>query len=286
MMKFKFKKNKYGKELLIDCGLISGTKDFVKDETPFFVSFHEIIFITKGKGRFKLDDEEIPFERGTLLLLPRNKWRQWAVIDELIDGYFLIFEEEFIANFFNDALFLYRFHYFYNNSTPSFIQTDEEIFGQMTVKLGEIQMELKELRNDSHHFLRSILYYLLIRINRIYEREFNLNDELFQEGLTLRFRKLLERNFRDRQRVSDYADMLQVSKSHLNKVLNIYFGKSCSEIIKERLVADIKKELLFSNKSIAEIGYGLNFSEPGNLIRFFKKMTRTTPREYRLLNSK
>jgi len=286
MMKFNFEKNKYGEELLIDCGLISKTKGFIRDETPFYVSFHEIIFITQGKGRFKLDDEEIPFERGTILLLPQNKWRQWAVIDEPMDGYFLIFEEEFIATFFNDALFLYRFHYFYNNSTPSFIQTGEAVFRAMTVKLDEIQTELQGLRKDSHHLLRSILYYLLIQINRIYEQAFNLNDELFQEGLTLRFRRLLEQNIRDKQKVSDYAEMLGVSKSHLNKVLNRYFGKSCSEIIKERLVADIKKELLFSSKSISEIGYGLNFSEPGNLIRFFKKMTQTTPREYRLLNSK
>ncbi len=285
-MKLKFKKNKYGKDLSIDCGMISENPRFITDDRPFYVSFHEIFFITQGRGTFRLDDETISFEPGTLLLLPQNRWRQWTQIKEKVDGYYLIFEEEFISTFFNDALFLCRFHYFYNTSTPSFIRTDERTFREMITKLKEIRVEIKGLRQDSHHLLRSILYYLLIRINRIYEHQFHLNDELFQGGLALNFRKLLEQHIRTKQRVSDYADMLLVSRSHLNKTIKTCFGKTCSEVIKERLVAEIKKDLLYSNKTIAEVGYDFNFSEPGNFIRFFKTMTKTTPKEFRRLNSK
>ena len=79
-MKFNFKKHKYGKELLIDCEKISDVKKFVKNQTPFNVSFHEILFLTEGKGVFRLDDEEIRFKRGTILLLPPNKWRHWLLL--------------------------------------------------------------------------------------------------------------------------------------------------------------------------------------------------------------
>ena len=285
-MRFTFRKNKYGKDLSVDCGVISENPRFITDDRPFYVSFHEIFFITRGKGIFRLNDEDIPFERGTLLLLPQNRWRQWARIDEPVDGYFLIFEEEFISTFFNDALFLCRFHYFYNTSSPSFIRTDERTFREMTDKLEEIRIEIRGLRNDSHHLLRSILYYLLIRINRIYEARFGLKDELFQGGLILRFRQMLEQQIRSCHKVADYAGMLGVSRAHLNKALNAYFGKSCSDIIKERLVAEIKKDLLYSDKSISEIAYDFSYSEPGNFIRFFKAMTRVTPTEFRSRNSK
>ncbi len=284
-MKFDFEKRKYGRELLVDCEKISDVKTFVKSQMPFCVSFYEILFLTKGKGVFRLDEEKIKFKRGTILLLPPNKWRQWAVVNQSFDGYFLIFEEEFIHKFFNDALFLYRFHYFYNRATPSFVQADDVNFLEMVTKLKEIQIELKGLRNDSSHLLRSLLYYLLIKINRIYEQRFKLKEDHLQDVLALRFRKQLEKNIVSEQKVSYYADQLQVSRSHLNKTLKRYYGKSCSEIIKERLVLEIKKALMFSDKSISEIAYDLNFSEPGNLNRFFKKMCNITPLKYRLLNS-
>ena len=66
----------------------------------------------------------------------------------------------------------------------------------------------------------------------------------------------------------------------------MYYGKSCSEIIKDRLTTEIKKALMFSDKTVSEIAYDLNFSEPGNMNRFFKKMVNITPLEHRLLNSK
>ena len=284
-MKFKFKKRKYGKELLIDCEKFSDVTSFVKNKTPFYVTFHEIFFITEGNGVFRLDDDLIQFKEGTILLLPPNKWRQWSVINRPLDGYFLIFEEEFINNFFNDTLFLFRFHYFYNSNTPSFIQTDNKIFKEMISKLREIQIELKGLRKDSTHLLRSLLYYLLIKINRIYEDYFHIEEAHLQDVLTLRFRKYLEEHITSKQKVTEYSNMLKVSRSHLNKSIKRYYGKNCSEIIKERLIVEIKKALLFSDKSIAEIAYELNFSEPGNFDRFFKKNVKITPKEYRLLNS-
>ncbi|MDJ0780345.1 MAG: helix-turn-helix transcriptional regulator [Desulfosarcinaceae bacterium] len=284
-MKLSFQRNKYGKVLSLDCGLISQTPKFVTHDRPYFITFHEILFITQGSGTFRLDDEKIPFQRGTLLLLPQNRWRQWVEVKAPMDGYFLIFEEEFISTFFNDALFLYRFHYFYQTTPPSWLQVEETDLIAMMAKLEEIRVEIKGLRNDSHHLLRAILYYLLIQINRRYESRHHLRDELFQDWLTLRFRKLLEHNIRTMQKVSDYAQRLNVSRSHLNKTLNASFGKPCKDLIKERLVVEIKKELLYSDRSIAEIGYDFNFSEPGNFIRFFKGMTGQTPKAYRRLNS-
>ncbi len=282
---FSFKKDKYERETLLDCGVMSKTKGFVKNHTPFDTSFHELFFITAGRGIFRLSDKNINFQKGTILLLPPERRRQWVMVEEDFDGYILIFEEEFITHFFNDALFLFRFHYFYNSSTPSFIKPNEDQFVEMIAKLKEIQVELKELRGDSHHFLRSLLYYLLIQINRIYEKEFGLKDILYQNDVTLRFRRLLEKHIATTHKVADYAEMLNVSKSHLNKRLKRYFGKSCSTIIKERLIIEIKKSLLFSDKTVAEIAYHFNFSEPGNFIRFFKKMTHITPHKYRLSNS-
>lgn len=285
-MEVDFSRNKYQKELLVDCferRVVATNKDA---QNPFLVTFFEIIFITKGRGVFKLDNEVIAFEPGTVLLLPPNKWRQWKTIHEDLEAIYLIFEEEFISQFFNDSLYLYRFHYFYNTNTPSYLTLEDTELQSSLEKLSEIQKEIKTLRPDSEHLLRALLYYLLIGLNRRYEQHEKVNKSFYKETIVWRFRQLLEANIKIKQRVSDYTVLLQVSASHLNKLMKAYLGKNTSDVIKERLTLEIKRQLLFSPKNISEISYDLGFSEPSNFNRFFQKQVHLTPKEYRIQNDK
>ena len=283
-MKFNFARNKYNEELLIDCFQKNGTLSIESPTNPFLVSFYEILFITEGKGIFKLDNETIPFKRGTVLLLPPNKWREWYEIDNAFEAIYLIFEEDSISTFFNDALYLYRLNYFYNTNTPSYLNLNEIELVKLLPKLDELKSELLQIKKDSAHFLRSILYYVLIQLNRQYQKVYDIETEVYLKANILKFKKLLEVNIKEKHKVKDYAQLLGISTSHLNKLLNTYFKKSCSEIIQERLIAEIKRNLLFSDKSISEISYELNFSEPSNFNRYFQKAVRMTPKEYRNQN--
>lgn len=281
MKTFDFHKTKYGKELLIDCRKFSETKGFTRTTDPYKVTFYEIYFSTSGSAKFKLDLEEINVEPGTVLLLPPNKVRQWKPIGEKVDGYFLIFESEFIANFFQDALFIHRFHFFHNTITPSFVKLPKTQFEKLIQSLTEIQNEILSLREDSHHFLRSLFYYILIQLNRSYADLYNIKSELFQNNLALNFKKLLDENFRHKHSVDDYAELLNMSRTHLNKTIKKVFGKPVSEIIKERIITEAKRELLFSSKTAAEISYELNFSDPSNFLRFFKNQTGISTKQFK-----
>ncbi|MEL6654150.1 MAG: AraC family ligand binding domain-containing protein, partial [Bacteroidota bacterium] len=225
-MEFSFNKYKYNRELLIDTIPLLKVKRFEPGEEAYLVNFHELILITQGHGLFKLEEELIPYRRGTILLMPPNKWRQWVEFSPDIDGYLLIFEEEFIASFFNDALFLYRFHFFYHTDSPSYLQADESSLQTLLSIRNQIAMELPNLKPDSDHLLRALLYQFLIRINRSYIAQFDLQGKFFADNLVLRFRRMLEESIRSKHQVGDYAEGLKISKSHLTKVLKRHFGKS------------------------------------------------------------
>jgi AraC-like DNA-binding protein len=47
------------------------------------------------------------------------------------------------------------------------------------------------------------------------------------------------------------------------------------------LLQEIKTELRYSSKTIAEISHDLHFSDPNNLTRFFTKMEGLNPVTYR-----
>ena len=279
MQKLNFHKTKYGKELLIDCLKISETKGFIINRRPYIIAFYEIFFITKGKGVFLLDDIRIPYQKGTIMFLPPNRRREWIAESET-DAYVILFEGEFVERFFNDSLFVYRFHYFHNYNTPFHLKTQPPEFNSYLDKVKEIKSEISDLINDSDHLLRSILYYLLIMLNRRYVNQHQIKGELFENIEVLKFIRSLNKNFKEKHHVKDYTQMLGISKTYLNKRLKS-FGKSASDLIKTRILIEAKKELLYTDLSISEIAYNLNFSEPANFNRFFKKLTSITPNHFR-----
>jgi len=279
MKELKFHKTKYGKELLIDCLIASETKGFITNRRPYILSFYELIFIIQGKGTFLLDDVIIPYQKGTIMFLPPNRRREW-IAENQTDAYVVLFEGEFIERFFNDNLFVYRFHYFHNYNTPFYLKTEENEFSSYLKKVIEIKNEIGNLINDSDHLLRSILYYLLIILNRRYVEQHQIKGELFENIEVLKFIRLLDKNYKENHLVSDYTQMLGISKTYLNKKLKS-FGKSASDLIKARILIEAKKELIYTDLTISEIAYNLYFSEPANFIRFFKKQTSITPNQFR-----
>lgn len=211
--------------------------------------------------------------------------REWIQVSSDFSGYLLILENEFIASFFNDSLFIYRFQFFHSSSPPV-LNVNENFLDLQTVIFEEISAELHRLRDDSHHYIRALVYTVLIRINRIYIEEYGFSKQLFQDDTALRFRKLLEEHIRKKQRVQDYATLLKLSRSRLNHVIQNALGKSVSDVIRERLLLEVERALLYSDHSISEIAYELGFSDTSNFTRFCKRYMGCTPVTFRTSRKK
>ncbi|MNI48475.1 DNA-binding transcriptional activator FeaR [compost metagenome] len=73
--------------------------------------------------------------------------------------------------------------------------------------------------------------------------------------------------------------MLNISPKILNKLCNQYSGLSAQQMIHQKLISEIKKELILK-KSAKEITYAFGFSDPSNFNRFFKRNTGITPQQF------
>lgn len=80
--------------------------------------------------------------------------------------------------------------------------------------------------------------------------------------------------------MADYAELMNISRVTLNKAVMREFGLSAVHLLKQRLLQEVKNDLLFSGLSVKEIAYRLHFSEPNHLMRFFKQMTGQTISEF------
>lgn len=282
MKVFDFSKNKYGIEFLMDLGDNNDIPNYFFSEELHCTSFFEIIFFSKGNGFLELDDRCINLEQNTVIFITPFQKRKWYVKTSEINCYFLLFHENFLSNFFSDKFFIFRLQYFYNKTYPLAIQIDNELHFQMHAIFKELKKELDEIKSDSTHLVRSLLYYILIKLNRIYSACFNISEETEANHLVFLFKQLLVTNIKEQRSIDFYTKKLRISRVTLNKHIKSQFGINVSQMIDLFLISEIKCALIYSDLSIKEIASKFSFSEPNHLARFFKKHSQMTPVEYRV----
>jgi AraC-like DNA-binding protein len=94
--------------------------------------------------------------------------------------------------------------------------------------------------------------------------------------------KLLERHFKTHKRLEFYSESLGISLRRLNAICLAHLHKTLYELIQERRFNESLKLLKFTELSVKEISYYLEFSGPPYFVRYFKKQTGQTPRQYRI----
>jgi len=95
------------------------------------------------------------------------------------------------------------------------------------------------------------------------------------------FLHILEENFRRPVKISFYAEKLFMSERNLNLICQEVMQQSAGEIIETRKLTEAKNLLINSNKTIAEIGFELGYSEKAYFSKVFKRKTGQTPTDFR-----
>lgn len=212
-----FQKNKYGVELLMDLANYQDIPHYHFEPELHQTDFFEIIFIETAKGKLYLDQQQIQLQTHAIIFISPLQKRQWFVEKESIESYFLAFQESFLNDFFSDKLFVYRLQYFFNYHNALFLKTNDSYFVKIQRTFQDILSEIKHYQSDSHHIIRSLLYYLLTLLNREYALHYQLSDETQNHYIAYQFKALLEKYIHQNLRVEDYAQKLGISRITLSK---------------------------------------------------------------------
>jgi len=80
--------------------------------------------------------------------------------------------------------------------------------------------------------------------------------------------------------VKDYADLLNKSPKTISNQFRLLGQETPSKIIQERIVAEAKRNLLYSTNSMKEIAFKLGFENATNFFHFFKSQVGVPPSEF------
>lgn len=103
--RYTFYKTKYGSELLVDVVELKYVKRFLTKGTVHTLTYYDITFVTEGEGNFSIDNQTHKAVPCDVLFSKPGEIRNWDT-GHIVNGYALIFEDEFLSSFFKDPLFV------------------------------------------------------------------------------------------------------------------------------------------------------------------------------------
>jgi len=274
-----FHRTKYGRELLLDAAFVHAMPSFLRVPNPHVLRFHDILLVTRGRGRFRLDAEDCRVAPGTLLFTRPGELRSWDVSG--LDGACLFFAEEFVAEAFADVRFLERLAFFREGRPSAALVLAPDERRAFLTRFRAMQREIRALRDDASHALRAVLYDLLVLINRWYAARHGGACALAANRVVERFQELLERDHARRHRVADYAAELGVSPGHLNALCQASLRRSAGSLVRHRLTLEAGRLLAHSDLTAAQVGFRLGFEDPAYFARFFRREAGEPPTAFR-----
>lgn len=143
-------------------------------------------------------------------------------------------------------------------------------------------IEMVSKDNLQLEMLQMMLKRMLILCTRIFKSQLNFNQlDRGNTDLIRDFNFLVEKNFLEKYKVSDYAPLMNKTAKSLSNAFKKLGGKTPLEIIQNRRILEARRLLRHSDKSISEVGYELGFNDVQTFSRFFKNKMNISPKDFK-----
>jgi AraC-like DNA-binding protein len=239
--------------------------------------YYLLMYITKGSGRHWVD--MIPYEYNSDTFYFSSPEQIHVKEDVKLTGTVITFNREFLALAQNQDLGRLPLLQNLQNAHELKISPDQK--AELESILEKCIHEFQQDADLQTEMLYSYVRVLLIFLSRIYNIQYNEKEPNLERDVYRRFQSCIEENYKKIHDAGTYADMLNISISHLNTQIRAQSGKTVMTHLHERLILEAKRILFHTNFSVKEIAYSLGFHDTSYFNRFFKKITGVTPVTYR-----
>jgi AraC family transcriptional regulator, transcriptional activator of pobA len=238
-------------------------------------TFYEILWTEEGVSRQVIDYKEYEVLPNSLFFISPNQVHEFEEWKPLKGGTILFTEDFFLLNH-NNKDQLFELSFLDNLEVNPCVQFSNKDFSYIMQTINLIDVESK--RNDrSQTIIQSLLHILLEQVQRSLDSD--INKVVSKKHLVLfkKFKNLLEMNYLENKSASFFSDRLNVTTHHLNFISKNVTGKTASEVIRARSILEAKRMLTFTDKTVSEISFELNYSDSSYFAKAFKLETNRTP---------
>ncbi|MBC7936381.1 MAG: helix-turn-helix domain-containing protein [Rhizobacter sp.] len=247
-------------------------------------NYYSLIWIKGGTGKLKADFYEYDFIENRLFAF--SPYQPFMFLpDKNIEGLALQFHPDFFCIHKHQAEVACNGVLFNNIYQPPFMSIDDASSATLSMLLEQMKIEMQNPALAQYELLVSYLKIFLISASRLKtEQQPELTlvaKDLKQPFILQNLKDTIEKDFKTKHSASDYASALNISAKALAKLTKMYFNKTLTGLISERIIIEAKRELYLTNKAVKEIAYELGYDDEYYFSRFFKTNADISPQLYR-----
>ena len=242
----------------------------------------QILLIERGGGEMTFDLAELPFAAPAAILVPAATAHGFRFEPKTTDGWVVSFTEDAVGvpgDRTGEALARLRML----AARPIVPIGDEGERARLSALCQELSEELGLAREGYRLAMRGLLMLIAVGVARLAASHARSGSVTLYpaDGTVGRLRALIDEFFCQERSLGFYAEKLSMTADRLNDHVKRATGVTAGHLIRQRVLIDAKRRLVFTAQQIHDIAEELGFADASHFARFFRKQTGTAPHEFR-----
>lgn len=246
---------------------------------PHKKTVNDFFIVTNGFAKRQVGINAYEIHKNELLIVPQLQVSTTDFYSEHINGFYCHFSDDFFA----DHSLLLNLQL--NGEELNKITIDKDRTERICQLLEIINNLYRKNWETNKNLIAQYLRTVITEIN-FEKTEINRGKISKKRDIALEYIRLINANSDKGYSIGELAELLHITPNHLNKTIKNQLGKSAQAVYNEILLQEAKVLLLQTTKDISEIAFELGFSNLSYFGKFFKKLSKQTPLEYRKMIEK
>jgi AraC-like DNA-binding protein len=234
--------------------------------------YYELIFIQEGSGMLRADLQEYGIGSNLLYFLKPGQVHQLET-SENVEGFTLSFTDSFLKMIEHEFDWSCQTTLFQLFASSSALRISEEFVDDLKEIVTKMMKEFSHDFSFRIQLLKKYFKIFLIYLSRQFEEVSQSIKQSREVELVKGFVNMLEKNYKEKKMVADYAAELLVTPNYLNGIVKKNTGFSAGHLIRERVVLEAKRLARYSDAGMKEIAYSLGFNDSAHFSKFFKSVS-------------
>ena len=242
----------------------------------------QILLIERGGGEMTFDAAKLTFAAPAAILVPAAIAHGFRFEPNVTDGWVVSFTEDAAGTLTDragEALVRLRTL----AGQPVVPIGDEAERARLSALCAELFEEQSLAREGYRLAMRGLLVLIAVGVARLAASRDRTGAVTLQpaDATVAQLRALVDEFFRQQRLLGFYAEKLGMTVDRLNDHVKRSTGVTAGHLIRQRVLTEAKRQLVFTTQPIHDISEELAFADPSHFARFFRKQTGTTPHEFR-----
>lgn len=254
-------------------------------ETNWYIAPHshphftQIVLVRSGSGLMMADGQKYEFDSPAVLIVPVHVVHGFQYAKDT-DGWVLTLAESYQRTLLSR---ISEFEAVWKNSRIVSLESAPKALHMLNEALLQLDRELDE--GAAGAVLAAEAYVSTILVTLL--REIGVDSDVptpaprGHGAIVAQFKDMIERRYREGWPLARFAEELNVSLAALRSACMSITGETPIKLVHDRIIVEAKRNLIYSDMSIAQIAYWLGFEDPSYFSRFFTKQTGERPATFR-----